>query len=82
MRCDVCGNHEGVSVVSGVLREAESAGVRRLCAVCNIRAARHIQRLGMFKPEDEDEHYRRREFASWLKGEKARRQREKEKIHA
>lgn len=82
MKCDVCGNHEGVSVVSGHLPEAERAGVRRLCAVCNIRAARHLQRLGVFKPEDEDEHYRKREFANWLRNEKARRQREKENAHA
>lgn len=67
MKCDICGSGIGVSVVHGVLKEAESAGVRRLCAKCNMIAARKVRALGLFTLEDTLENDRRRKFVEILR---------------
>lgn len=65
-RCDVCESPQGVSIVTEILDECESAGVRRLCAACNVKGASRLRRLGVQGPD------RKREFAKYLKAEKAK----------
>ena len=68
MKCDVCGGHIGVEVISDVMEEVVSAGVHRMCAGCNVRAAK---RLKKYQNESDDD--RKRLLVKHLKRERGNR---------
>lgn len=67
MRCDVCNGHVGVELISDVMEEVVSAGVHRMCASCNVKAARKLKK---FKDVPEDD--RKRLFVRHLKSERSK----------